>query len=90
MLRHAAKVRYHPVGALVVHDMLWQEALKLALMKRPPGRSILAGRLTANGYAEHSPGGYSMVAGFPTEGVLTFFFIGASIWQFDFSWLESE
>ena len=35
----------------------------------------LAGGLAANGYAEHSPGGYSMVAGFTAEVVLTAFFL---------------
>ena len=29
----------------------------------------------ANGYAEHSPGGYSLLAGFVAEVVLTFFFL---------------
>src|SRR5687767_13087915 len=32
----------------------------------------LAGGLAANGYAEHSPGGYSLVAGLVAEVVLTF------------------
>lgn len=35
----------------------------------------LAGGLAANGYAEHSPGGYTMVAGFTAEVVLTAFFL---------------
>ena len=35
----------------------------------------LAGRFAANGYGEHSPGGYSMVAGLVAEVVLTFFFL---------------
>jgi aquaporin Z len=39
------------------------------------GVDVLAGGLAANGYAEHSPGGYSMVAGFSAEVVLTFFFL---------------
>ena len=44
----------------------------------PPARSgfDLAGSgFAANGYAEHSPGGYSLVAGFVAEVVLTFFFL---------------
>jgi aquaporin Z len=35
----------------------------------------LAGGLAANGYAEHSPGGYTMAAGFTAEVVLTAFFL---------------
>ena len=39
-----------------------------------PGFDI-AGGLASNGYAMHSPGGYSLVAGFVAELVLTFFFL---------------
>ena len=39
-----------------------------------PGFS-LAGGFASNGYAEHSPGGYSMTACFVTEVVLTMFFL---------------
>ncbi|MGE0384134.1 MAG: aquaporin Z [Gammaproteobacteria bacterium] len=35
----------------------------------------LAGGLAANGYAEHSPGQYSALAGFVTEVVMTFMFL---------------
>ena len=35
----------------------------------------LAGGLAANGYADHSPGEYSAVAGFVTEVVMTFMFL---------------
>ena len=35
----------------------------------------LAGGFASNGYGEHSPGGYSMVAGLVAEVVLTFFFL---------------
>lgn len=35
----------------------------------------LAGGFAANGYGEHSPGGYSMVAGFTAEFVLTALFL---------------
>ena len=35
----------------------------------------LAGGLASNGYAEHSPGGYSLTAGFFTEVVMTFMFL---------------
>jgi aquaporin Z len=39
-----------------------------------PGFS-LAGGLASNGYAEHSPGGYSLGAGFVCEVVMTFMFL---------------
>ncbi len=39
-----------------------------------PGFS-LAGGLAANGFGEHSPGGYSLVAGLVAETVLTFMFL---------------
>ena len=35
----------------------------------------LAGGLASNGYAEHSPGGYSMISGLITEVVMTFAFL---------------
>jgi aquaporin Z len=35
----------------------------------------VAGGFAANGYAAHSPGGYSMASGFVSEVVLTFFFL---------------
>jgi aquaporin Z len=35
----------------------------------------LAGGFASNGYAEHSPGGYSLAAAFIAELVLTFFFL---------------
>jgi aquaporin Z len=35
----------------------------------------LSGGLASNGYAEHSPGGYSLVAGLVTEVVMTFMFL---------------
>ncbi|NLT76064.1 MAG: aquaporin, partial [Planctomycetes bacterium] len=35
----------------------------------------LSGGLAANGYADHSPGGYSLVAAFVAELVLTFMFL---------------
>lgn len=35
----------------------------------------LSGGLASNGYAEHSPGGYSLVSGFVTEVVMTFMFL---------------
>jgi aquaporin Z len=39
------------------------------------GFDVAGSRLGANGYAEYSPGGYSLGAGFTAEVVLTFFFL---------------
>ena len=39
-----------------------------------PGFSLAAG-FASNGYAEHSPGGYSLVAGATSEVVMTFMFL---------------
>jgi aquaporin Z len=40
-----------------------------------PGFDIVKSGLAANGYGEHSPGKYSMVAGFVTEVVMTAMFL---------------
>jgi aquaporin Z len=39
------------------------------------GFDLVQSGFAANGYAEHSPGGYSLGAGFTAEVVLTFFFL---------------
>lgn len=39
-----------------------------------PGFDVASG-LASNGYAEHSPGGYSLAAGFTSEVVMTFMFL---------------
>jgi aquaporin Z len=58
------------LGAVIASGVL------LAIMQgHPGGYSAATGGLAANGYAEHSPGGYSMVAGLVTEIVLTFVFV---------------
>lgn len=40
-----------------------------------PGFDVVASGFAANGYGEHSPGGYSMASAFIAETVLTFFFL---------------
>ena len=40
-----------------------------------PGFDLVASGFAANGFDAHSPGQYSMVAGFVTEVVMTFFFL---------------
>ncbi len=39
------------------------------------GFDLILSGFAANGYADHSPGGYSLAAGFVAEVVLTFFFL---------------
>ena len=40
-----------------------------------PGFSLAVSRLGSNGFGEHSPGGYSLAAGFVCEVVMTFMFL---------------
>ena len=40
-----------------------------------PGFEVVSSGLASNGFAEHSPGGYSLGAGLVTEFVMTFFFL---------------
>jgi aquaporin Z len=40
-----------------------------------PGFDLVQSGFAANGYADHSPGGYSLLAGFVAEVLLTFFFL---------------
>jgi aquaporin Z len=40
-----------------------------------PGFDAAASGFASNGYAQHSPGGYSLIAAFLAEVVLTFFFV---------------
>jgi len=56
------------VGAVLASTALYVIASGAA------GFSLSAG-FAANGYGEHSPGGYSLVAGFTAELLLTFFFL---------------
>lgn len=61
----------------IVSQVLGAIAAAAVLMVIASGRSdfSLAGGFASNGYAEHSPGGYSMPAAFVAEAVLTFFFL---------------
>src|SRR3954462_2468915 len=47
----------------------------LATIASGNGTDAIAGGLASNGFAEHSPGGYSMMAALLIEAVLTFFFL---------------
>jgi aquaporin Z len=56
------------VGAIVASGLLYLIASGKAGFQ-------LSGGLAANGYGEHSPGGYSLMSGFVTEAVMTFMFL---------------
>ena len=56
------------IGAIVAAGLLYMIA------SGKPGFD-LSGGLAANGYGAHSPGGYSLFAGFVTEVVMTFMFL---------------
>jgi aquaporin Z len=56
------------VGAILASAVLY------VIASGAPGFTLTAG-FAANGFGEHSPGGYSLVAGFVAEFVLTFFFL---------------
>ncbi|MET0343560.1 MAG: aquaporin Z [Polyangiales bacterium] len=56
------------IGAVAASTVLY------VIASGAPGFS-LAGGFAANGFGEHSPGNYSMLAGLLSEAVLTFFFL---------------
>jgi len=57
------------VGAIVAAGVL------VVIASGKPGFDLSASNLAANGYADHSPGGYSLLSGAVTEVVLTFMFL---------------
>jgi aquaporin Z len=61
------------VGAQLIGAALASTVLYV-IASGAPGFS-LAGGFAANGFGEHSPGGYSLLAGLLCETVLTFFFL---------------
>lgn len=70
--RHAAKdvipyIVAQVAGAIVAAGILY------LIASGKPGFEV--GGFAANGYADHSPGGYSLVAGLIAEVVFTFFFL---------------
>jgi len=47
----------------------------LSVIASGNGTEAVAGGLASNGFGDHSPGGYSQMAGFLTEVLMTFFFL---------------
>jgi len=60
------------IGAQVVGAILGAGVLYLIATGR---EGFVPGGFASNGYGDHSPGGYSLLAGFCAEAVLTFMFL---------------
>ena len=74
----AGRFKFSELPAYVIAQVLGAvvaAALLYWIASGAPGGYDLAGGLASNGYGEHSPGGYSMQAGFVTEVVLTLMFL---------------
>lgn len=64
------------LGAVAGAGLLW-------LIASGRAEFSLAGGFASNGYAEHSPGGYSMAAALVCEVVMTFFFLAVILGSTD-------
>jgi len=62
------------IGAQVVGAVAAAGVL-VVIASGKAGFSVVGSGLAANGFGEHSPGGYALMAGFVCEAVLTFFFL---------------
>jgi aquaporin Z len=74
----AGRFKFAELPAYVIAQVLGAivaAALLYWIASGAPGGYDLAGGLASNGYGEHSPGGFSMQAGFVTEVVLTLMFL---------------
>jgi aquaporin Z len=63
------------IGAQLVGAVIAAGVLVFILKGQPGGYDASVSGLAANGFAEHSPGQYSMQVGFVAEVVLTFIFL---------------
>lgn len=70
--RHPAKEAAAYIGAQTIGGVLGAGVLYIIATGKA-GASI--GDFASNGFGEHSPGGYTMMAAFVAEVVLTFFFL---------------
>lgn len=74
----AGRFRFSELPAYVIAQVLGATVAAFVLYwiaSGAPGGYDLANGLAANGYDNHSPGGYSMQAGFAVEVVLTLMFL---------------
>ena len=73
--RFPAKDLLGYIIAQVIGAVLAAGALLIILKGQAEGYDPTIGGLAANGYAAHSPGGYSLGAGFLAEALMTFIFV---------------
>ncbi len=73
----AGRMRAGEAGGYIIAQLLGGATGALLLFLVASGKAdfSLSGGFAANGYAEHSPGGYSLAACFVAEFVMTFFFL---------------
>ena len=74
-LATAGRFKWNEVGQYVIAQVLGAVAAAALLYLIASGKAGFAGGLAANGYGAHSPGGYSVGAGFITEFTMTFMFL---------------
>ena len=65
--------------AQLVGGVVASALLLFLLQQQPGGYDASVGGLAANGFGDHSPGNYSMMAGLLSEVVLTFIFLSVII-----------
>jgi aquaporin Z len=70
--RHPSKEAAPYIGAQVLGGVLGAGLLYIIAQDKP---GVNLGSFAANGFAEHSPGGYGFLAAMVAELVLTFFFL---------------
>ena len=63
------------IGAQILGGILAAALLLVVAKGLPAGYDPAVGGFAANGFGEHSPGGYSLAAAFVVEVVLTFFLV---------------
>src|SRR6266496_4062364 len=66
---------FSPTSSLRWWGAVAAAAVLLLIASGKPGYSLAVNGLAANGYGAHSPGGYTLLAGFVAEVVLTCFFL---------------
>lgn len=77
-LAAAGRIGFGPAAGYIVVQVVAAvaaAALLAFIASGKEGFDVAASGLAANGFAEHSPGGYSLAAGFASEFVMTFFFL---------------
>lgn len=71
----AGRISFKEVGPYIASQVLGAIAAAGVLYVIAIGNGSTIGSFAANGYAEHSPGGYSLQAAMLTEFIMTFIFL---------------